>query len=200
MSIKLTLLGSSGVGKTCIVKRYTDNTFDADSASTPGASYSRKYLEDKNIYLDLWDTAGQEQYRSLGIHIYKDAFIVLLVYDITNKQSFQDLKDIWYPDLKDYGEKYTIIGVVGNKSDCYENEEVKEEEARAFSKEINSNFFLVSAKNGDNIELLFNSLVKEYFEPEFADKLRESLAEKGNTSKIIAGDDKVDKKNKKHFC
>ena len=106
MSIKIALLGSSGVGKTCIIKRYTENIFDPDSASTPGASYSQKYLKDKNVNLDLWDTAGQEQYRSLVVHFYKDAFIVCLVYDITNQQSFQELKDFWYKNLKEHSEMY----------------------------------------------------------------------------------------------
>ena len=200
MSIKIALLGSSGVGKTCIIKRYTENIFDPDSASTPGASYSQKYLKDKNVNLDLWDTAGQEQYRSLVVHFYKDAFIVCLVYDITNEQSFQELKDFWYKNLKEYGEKYTIVAIVGNKSDCYENEEVKEEEARKYAEEIKASFFLVSAKNGNNINLLFDSLVTQYLEPEFTEKIRESIAEKGNISKLQVENNKNEKKKKKGCC
>ncbi len=200
MSIKIALLGSSGVGKTCIIKRYTENIFDPDSASTPGASYSQKYLKDKNVNLDLWDTAGQEQYRSLVVHFYKDAFIVCLVYDITNQQSFQELKDFWYKNLKEYGEKYTIVAIVGNKSDCYENEEVKEEEARKYAEEIKASFFLVSAKNGNNINLLFDSLVTQYLEPEFTEKIRESIAEKGNISKLQVENNKNEKKKKKGCC
>ena len=101
-SVKITLLGSSGVGKSCIIKRYTDGGFDENSQSTSGANYSQKPLviENKPIKLDLWDTAGQEKYRSLGRHFYKDAYIVCLVYDITNSQSFEDLKSKWYTDLK----------------------------------------------------------------------------------------------------
>ena len=160
-SVKITLLGSSGVGKTCIIKRFTEGNFDEGSVSTSGASYSQKPLkiDNKTIQIDLWDTAGQEKFRSLGRHFYKDAYIVCLVYDITSKESFEDLKNNWYNDLKTYGEKFNITAVVGNKSDMYEKEEVKEEDARAFAQSINSTFFLVSAKNGDNIDLLFNKYI-----------------------------------------
>ena len=207
ISIKATLLGSSGVGKTCIIRRYTENDFDASTASTPGASYSQKLLNinGKQIQLDVWDTAGQEKYRSLGRHFYKDAYIVCLVYDITNKESFEDLKNNWYNDLKTYGEKFNITAVVGNKSDMYEKEEVKEEDARAFADSINSTFFLVSAKNGNNIDLLFNTLVKQYLGPEFTENIRQTISDKGVTKKIQnvkkEKNDKNDKKKKKGgFC
>lgn len=106
-NVKVTLLGSSGVGKTCIIKRYTEKRFDANSTSTSGASYSQQNLEigNKRLVLDLWDTAGQEKFRSLGRHFYKDAYIVCLVYDITNAESFNDLKVKWYKDLQQFGEK-----------------------------------------------------------------------------------------------
>jgi small GTP-binding protein len=200
-SIKVTLLGDSGVGKTCIIKRYTEKRFDSDVVSTPGASYSQKFLEinNKNIQLDIWDTAGQEQYRALGIHFYKDAFIVCLVYDITCRQTFDNL-DNWYSDLKKYGEKYTITAVVGNKSDCYENEEVKEEEAREFAKKINSPFFLCSAKNGEGVDLIFKSLVEEYLGPEFTEKVRLTIAEKGKTEKIVMETKESKKEKKKFHC
>ena len=201
-NIKVTLIGNSGVGKTCIIKRYMDKSFDPESTSTPGASYFQKFLKinEKNVQLDIWDTAGQEQYRSLGKHFYKDAFIVCLVYDITSYDSFSDLKK-WFSDLKEFGEKYTITAVVGNKSDCFENEEVKEEEARTFAKNMESSFFLVSAKNGDGIEELFSSLVKIYLGPEFIEKVRLTITDKGKTEKIVKEQkDSKGKKKKKNHC
>ena len=130
-SIKVTLLGNSGVGKTCIIKRYLDDEFSLEEQVTFSANFSQKEVTigDKTVILDIWDTAGQEQYRSMGRNFYKDSYIVCLVYDITNKDSFEDLKNIWYNELITYGEKYTVTAVVGNKSDCFEKEEVKEEEA-----------------------------------------------------------------------
>ena len=180
INIKVTLLGDSGVGKTCIIRRYTSDVFNLDCGSSLGASYSQKNVKIKNkeVILDVWDTAGQEKYRALGRHFYKEAFIVCLIYDITNKRSFANLK-MWYSDLKTYGEKYTVTAVVGNKSDCYEKEEVKEDEARKYAEEIKSHFFLVSAKTGDNINLLFKTLVEEYLGSEFSANIRETIQEKG---------------------
>jgi small GTP-binding protein len=203
LSVKVTLLGNSGVGKTCIIKRYTDNEFDPQTVPTPGASYSQKIviINNKPITLDVWDTAGQEQYRSLGRHFYKDSFIVCLVYDITNRESFEDLKT-WYNDLKEYGEKNVITAVVGNKSDCYEEEVIKEEEGRKYAEEINSKYFLVSAKEGDNIELLFNTLAQDFMGPEFTEKMRETKHEKGleKEKKIKVKKEEIKKKKKKKCC
>ena len=196
-NIKVTLIGGSGVGKTCIIRRYYDNEYVENPASTCGGSYSAKQLKINNkiIQIDLWDTAGQERFRSLGKHFYKDAYIVLLVYDITNRKSFDELKDVWYPSLKEFGEKYSVLGVVGNKCDLYENEEVKEAEAREYSQQIGATYMLVSAKSGDNINLLFDTLIKQYLGPAFAEQLKEIKKEKGETGKLSKKDAK--KKNKK---
>ena len=197
-NIKVTLIGASGVGKTCIIRRYYDNEYVENPASTCGGSYSAKQLKINNkiIQIDLWDTAGQERFRSLGKHFYKDAYIVILVYDITNRKSFDELKDVWYPSLKEFGEKYSVLGVVGNKCDLYENEEVKEAEAREYSQQIGATYMLVSAKSGDNINLLFDTLIKQYLGPAFAEQLKEIKKEKGETGKQLTKKD-AKKKNKK---
>ena len=196
-NIKITLIGGSGVGKTCIIRRYYDNEYVENPASTCGGSYSAKQLKINNkiVQIDLWDTAGQERFRSLGKHFYKDAYIVILVYDITNSKSFEELKEVWYPSLKEFGEKYSVLGVVGNKCDLYENEEVKESEAREYSQQIGATFMLVSAKSGDNIDNLFDTLIKQYLGPAFAEQLKEIKKEKGETGKLSKKDAK--KKNKK---
>ena len=163
LSIKTTLIGDSGVGKTCIIRRYISNDFSFNLSSTNGVSYSKKELiiDNKKIQLDIWDTAGQEEYRSLGKHFYKDSYIVLLIYNIAKRESFDNLKNIWYEDLLKYGEEYKVLAVVGNKCDLYEQEAVPEEEARQFADEKNALFMNVSAKNGDNIDLLFESCLKK---------------------------------------
>ena len=201
-NIKVTLLGSSGVGKTCIIQRYTEDSFDENSVTTSGASYSQKFIEvdKKGVILDLWDTAGQEKYRSLGRHFYKDAYIVCLVYDITNLQSFNDIKEKWYKDLKTYGEQFTVLAVVGNKSDCYEKEEVSEDIAKEYAKEIKALFMLTSAKTGDNIEVLFETLARKYLGPEFTQKVVEMQKDKGEVTKVTVENAKEDKKKKKGCC
>ena len=175
LSIKTTLIGDSGVGKTCIIRRYISNDFSFNLSSTNGVSYSKKELiiDNKKIQLDIWDTAGQEEYRSLGKHFYKDSYIVLLIYNIAKRESFDNLKNIWYEDLLKYGEEYKVLAVVGNKCDLYEQEAVPEEEARQFADEKNALFMNVSAKNGDNIALLFESCLKKYFDPSFQFQIEE---------------------------
>ena len=185
-SIKVTLLGNSGVGKTCIIKRYLDDEFSLEEQVTFSANFSQKEvtIADKTVILDIWDTAGQEQYRSMGRNFYKDSYIVCLVYDITNKDSFEDLKNIWYNELITYGEKYTVTAVVGNKSDCFEKEEVKEEEASNYAKSIKANYFMVSAKEGINIDSMFKTLAASYLGPEFSAKIKEIIKDKGSSQKI----------------
>ena len=180
VSIKITLIGNSGVGKTCIIRRYSLNDYVENPTSTTGGNYSSKFVEinGQKYQLDLWDTAGQERYRSLTKHFYKDAYIIVLVYDITKQDTFEELKSIWYPNVLQMGEKYTVLAVVGNKSDLFEDEEVKEEEARKYTESIGATFMQVSAKNGDNIELLFDTLVRKYLGPEFMANLEKMKKEK----------------------
>ena len=181
--LKVTLIGDSGVGKSCIIKRYINDEFVSGLVSTRGANYSNKVVHrnGKALRLDLWDTAGQEQYRSLGIHFYRDSYVIILVYDITVRETFDNMKNLWYHDILKYGEKYTILAVVGNKSDLYEEEQVTEEEGRQYAKEINAMYMLVSAKNGDNINNLFNDVVNLYWEPTFQEKVDE-MSNKDNGS------------------
>ena len=126
---KVVLLGESGVGKTCIITRYINNTFDDNGMSTTGASYVGKSMSfdeygGKSIKFDIWDTAGQEKYRALTKIFYKDASIAILVYDITRKESFDELKNYWYNQIRDYAPKNTIVAIAANKSDLFEKEQV----------------------------------------------------------------------------
>ena len=191
INIKIALLGDSGVGKSSIALRYTNDSFDDNYISTNGAAYSNKVVQKygDTYQLDIWDTAGQERFRSLGKNFYKDAYIVLLVYDITRLESFENLKNIWYQELKENGEQNPIIAIVGNKSDLYEEEEiVKEEDARKYAKEIDALFNLVSAKNGLGIENLFNDILDAYLKNNYPEKI-----EKINQARKVSV--RLDKKN-----
>ena len=102
---KVVLLGESGVGKTCIISRYTNNTFEDNIMSTTGASYCGKAMTfdeygGKTIKFEIWDTAGQEKYRALAKVFYKNAAVCILVYDITRRNSFEELKKYWITELK----------------------------------------------------------------------------------------------------
>ena len=200
-SIKVVLLGNSGVGKTCISQRYIINSYSTQESSTVGASYFQKKLliNRKTIQLDIWDTAGQEKYRSMGRMFYKDAYIVLLIYDITDKQSFKDIKNVWMEELKKSGEKHTVLAIVGNKSDRYLEEEVNEDDARKYADEIGAIFGLVSAKTGDCINVLFDNVVEKYYNPDFVAQVNIERKKQGKEDSIIIRKKSINKKKKKKF-
>ena len=200
-SIKIAFLGSCGVGKTCIAQRYINNIFKENYISTT-ASYLQKLITRNNKYyqLDIWDTAGQEKYRALGKNFYKDAFIVIIVYDITRNDSFDELKKIWYPDVLQYGEKKPILAVVGNKCDLYEEKEiVDEDEARKFAEEINAKFMIVSAKSNINIKNLFSDLIDLYFDSKFQNKVAKKKSTRNNSTRL-ENNNTTDVKKKKGCC
>ena len=201
-SCKITLIGDSGVGKSSIIGRFITGFFNEEMNSTLGLNYSQKLYEKngKKISLNLWDTAGQEKFRSLGNNFYKDSFIIIIVYDICNKASFQSIKEVWYPDIQRFGEKVNIIALVGNKKDKYEEEEVPEEEAKSYAKEIEANFFLVSANSGDGIEQMFQSLADNFFDIEFIKKIDEAKESRIDSIVLDRASSRVDKSKNKSCC
>ena len=202
MSIKITLLGNTGVGKTCIISRYIDDVFDENNAPTIGANYSEKIINKngKEYELNIWDTAGQEKFHSLGKHFYKDAYVVCLVYDITSQESLDQLQSIWYPDLQKYGEKYTLLAVVGNKCDLYEGDKLADENAaKEFAQKIGATFIQTSAKTGEGINKLFDILIDRFLSPEFNPKYEEMMKTKGNTQ-VLKPNDTGNAKKKKGCC
>ena len=209
---KVVLLGDSGVGKTCIIARYISGSFDKNSPTTNGASFCSKNVRfeqlDKNLLLDIWDTAGQEKYKALTKFFYKDAAVCILVYDVTRKESFDSLKDFWYSQLKENSDPDIVLGVAGNKCDLFENEQVKEEDARKWAKQIGAVFELTSAQNNTGINDLFLKVGYKYLDPTFKPKIeignKEDKENHPEEIKIVL--DKKDlkkdtnKKNKKACC
>jgi len=203
---KVVLLGESGVGKTCIIARYINKSFDEKSESTNGASYASKTVcyekINKSLQFDIWDTAGQERYRALTKFFYKDAAIAILVYDITRKESFDEMKNYWYNQLKNFSGKNIIIGIAGNKSDLFDKEAVSEEEARKFASEIGAIFRLTSAFNNNNIDELFTAVGNLYLDPKFQDDLKQEKSEKkgDNVTKLTSDDLQKTSKKKGNGC
>ena len=104
---KVCLVGESGVGKTCIINRFVNDEFREDEPPSISASYSEKFIqldeyEGKTVKFHIWDTAGQEKYRSIGKIFYKDANAAILVYDITSQKTFDEIKNYWYKEIKDH--------------------------------------------------------------------------------------------------
>ena len=171
---KIVLLGESGVGKTCIISRYINQVFEGNTISTNGASYAAKTLHfddyDKSLKVEIWDTAGQEQYRSLTKIFYKDATAAILVYDITRKKSFDEIKNYWYKQLLDCAPSDIVVGLAGNKADLFDREQVSEEEAKEFAKEIKAIFRPTSAMTAIGIDELFSAVGKKILDPDYDDE------------------------------
>ena len=165
---KVIFLGESAVGKTTLIKISVGKTFDLESPPTLMASYFTKNYRynNHNYTFCLWDTIGNEKYRSLTRMFYKDSKIVILVYDITSKKSFNAL-DYWYEEvINELGEEI-ILAIVGNKSDLFLEEQVSFEEGQKYAEMKNALFKLSSAKNEAEyfinfLEELFKEYIKKY--------------------------------------
>ena len=169
---KVVLLGESGVGKTSIISRFINDTFEEGLVTTTGASYAGKDMVFKDyqnqvIRFEIWDTAGQEKYRALAQIFYKDAAIAILVYDITSEESFQEIQKYWYTQLKESASKDIVIGLAANKCDLIDDEKVSEEKAREFAKEIGAVFKLTSACKSIGIEELFVGVGCKFLDPNY---------------------------------
>ena len=161
--IKLLTLGETEVGKTSIVLRYSDDKFHDNKIATIGIDFKIKIIKkgDKKIKVSIYDTAGQERFKNIVKHYYKGANGVLLIYDITKRDTFEKL-EFWLEDLKENSDNLNnlFIYLIGNKNDLEERREVDFEEANNFAKEKNIPYIEVSAKTGNNIKKLFDEMIK----------------------------------------
>ena len=164
-TLKIVLIGESAVGKTSLISQFIDQVFQDDQQSTIGGTFSTKIIKCGNgkiLKLEIWDTAGQERYRSVTKLFYKDANAALLVYDISNKYTFEELQNYWIDQVRDSAPKDIILAIVANKSDLIESEQVDEAMAREFAKDNGALFALTSAKTTSGVESLFLDIAKKY--------------------------------------
>ena len=201
--LKVVLIGESGTGKTSIIQRFSYNLFDSNCASSISSQYISKTIDLKDINqslkFDIWDTAGQEKYRSMAKLFYKDAKIILFVYDITSKKTFDALINFWYEELRNNLTENPIYAVVGNKNDLYMNEKVDKEEVRDFSNEINATFRFTSAVQNTCIDELFKELGKKYVKSDFMKEIGPEYFDKEsrNSSFHLEKNDNNNTKKKK---
>ena len=164
IQIKAILLGETGVGKTNLANSLVDLRFDPNSKATVNSLYVQKKMNiyGKEFEIRLWDTAGQEQYRALTKLFYQDSKVVVFVYDITNKSSFNEL-NYWINEIKESLGDEPILGIVGNKSDMEELKEVENDAAEKFAKEHDMKFKSLSIKEDPkSFKTFLRALVKEY--------------------------------------
>uniref|UniRef100_A0AAY5K1S1 RAB41, member RAS oncogene family n=1 Tax=Esox lucius TaxID=8010 RepID=A0AAY5K1S1_ESOLU len=153
---KLVFLGEQSVGKTSLITRFMYDSFDNTYQATIGIDFLSKtmYLEDRTVRLQLWDTAGQERFRSLIPSYIRDSTIAVVVYDITNLNSFQQTSK-WIDDVRTERGGDVIIMLVGNKTDLADKRQITTEEGEQRAKELNVMFIETSAKTGYNVKQLF---------------------------------------------
>ena len=212
-TVKVVLLGEAGVGKTSIIHQFTYHKFDPDCLLSISAQFVSKTIDYQGygaIKFDIWDTAGQERYRSMAKIFYKDAKVIIFVYDITSEPTFDGLKNYWYEQIKLNCENNVILAVVANKNDLYDNQLISDEDGQKFADEIGAIFQSTSAKNDSGIGKLFDNIGKKYIDEDFdykaLDKKQKEKYEKKLSNQNENNDNKVklgntnNKSNKKKCC
>ena len=179
-SIKVVLLGEAGVGKTCIIKQFTEKKFDVNTMSSLSAQFVSKTIDyvdfGKTLKFDIWDTVGQERFRSIAKIFYKDAQVIILVYDITSQKTFDALTNFWHDEIRNNSSGNPVFAVVGNKIDLYQKQQVDPLDAKDFAKRLGAIFQLTSALTSEGITTLFDNIGKKILKPSFQYDEKDKIA------------------------
>lgn len=162
---KFIIIGDMGVGKSCLMQRFTDDRFKTDLPHTIGVEFGTTIVDINNelVKLQIWDTAGQERFRSVTRGYYRGAAGALLVYDVTRRATFSHIGS-WLADARSNTNPHTVMILIGNKSDLNDNREVSYEEAAKFAEENNLLFLECSAKDGNNVQQAFMNTARKIHE------------------------------------
>ena len=195
---QILLIGDSLVGKTCLIQRYANGIFKEDYISTVGLDYYTKQemINNLNVSVKLWDTAGQERFKALTPSFFRNAEGVVIAYDVTNSESFDNLK-FWISSIKtNLFEKNIFIPIIiiGNKIDLEDMRDISKDVASAFAKENNFKYFETSAKTGEGVDEAFRDLVNQILAN--SDKNEEATIER----KSVKIEEKKTEKQKKKGC
>ena len=167
LSLKVVVIGDSSVGKTCLSLRYLTGEFSSQTRPTIAAGFCNAKVKLGKVDIDLliWDTAGQEIFRSITRSYYRDSNCAIIVYDITDRSSFEKLGD-WIRDVRNLAPPDCQLVLVGNKLDLQAQRVIKTEEAQDFADQNNLMFFEASAATGENVQKLFNECVQAVYSKE----------------------------------
>ena len=186
--IKFIFVGLNGVGKTSLINQYLDKTFTENYLMTIGSDKTMKNIkiDGKEVTLEICDTTGHEEYRKINEIFMKNTDIALIVYDITKRESFEELNN-WIKSVKEINNnKNVIFGIAANKSDLYEQKVINKKEGEEFAKNNNTLFFETSAKDYDSVENVFIKLTKEYLKnQEEEEKKKKEEEEKKKQLELI---------------
>ncbi|KAK3398171.1 ras family-domain-containing protein [Sordaria brevicollis] len=160
--IKLLLIGDSGVGKSCCLLRFSEDSFTPSFITTIGIDFKIRTIEldGKRVKLQIWDTAGQERFRTITTAYYRGAMGILLVYDVTDERSFNNIRT-WFANVEQHATEGVNKILIGNKCDWEEKRAVSKEQGQALADELGIPFLEVSAKANINIEEAFFSLAND---------------------------------------
>lgn len=161
VNAKVVVVGNSSVGKTSVLKRETDDSFEDSTTSTLGASFASKVIEidEKEVHLQIWDTAGQERYRSMAPMYYRESRAAIIMFSVIDKESFIQV-EFWFRSIKE-SQVSAILYLVGNKIDLVDEREVSSVEAESLAENYGAAYFEVSAKTSIGVHDLFVSVAKD---------------------------------------
>ena len=190
---KILLLGDCAVGKSCLLLRYCENSFQESHLATIGLDFRLKTItleNNRKIRIQIWDTAGEDRFRSITRNYYKGAHGIVLIYDVTDQQSFQHIKD-WVDKIKEESKEGVIIYLVGNKIDLIDKRIITNADGKKLSEEIKIKYYETSAKDSIGVNEVFENLVKD-MDNFYSEQHQEEM----ETIHI----DKKDKKKRKLRC
>lgn len=190
---KLLLIGDSGVGKSCLLLRFADDTYTESYISTIGVDFKIRTIDmdGKTIKLQIWDTAGQERFRTITSSYYRGAHGIIIVYDVTDQESFDNVKQ-WLSEIDRYASEKVNTLLVGNKSDLTAKKVVSYEAAKEFADSVNMEFLETSAKNSTNVEKAFMAMAQQIKERMAKQPLNTGgasgpITDLGNTEQVESG-------------
>ena len=185
--VKVVLLGESGVGKTSIISQYTTKKFNAREQTSVSAQFTSKIIDfpefEKSIKFDIWDTVGQEKYRSLTKIFYRDAKVIVFVYDITKEFSFNAIKEYWHQEALNTAEETPLFALVANKSDLYVDQKVNNKDGKELAEKMNAIFQTTSAFLDTGINNLFENIGKKLIMPDYDYRNSDNSAQKDFSKK-----------------
>eukprot|EP00882_Tetradesmus_deserticola_P003552 GHRQ01003760.1.p1 GENE.GHRQ01003760.1~~GHRQ01003760.1.p1 ORF type:complete len:219 (+),score=97.91 GHRQ01003760.1:332-988(+) len=200
--IKLLLIGDSGVGKSCLLLRFSEDSFTPSFITTIGIDFKIKkiFLDNKWVKLQIWDTAGQERFRTITSAYYRGAMGILLVYDVTDEASFNNIRN-WMRNIEQHASDNVNKIIVGNKSDMAdEKRAVPYAKGQALAQEYGMRFFETSAKDNSHVEEVFTSIAKDVMQRLQREQADQQQVGTSSPLKLTSNLDKAKQRRKKTCC